>query len=677
MLKTKSLKLNPTLKKSLRPVKIINYKILHRICAFFHGESLRATWKTESKRSKVDIFLSTAALMCTLLLMVAQNIVPAQAAQINWQDKEYNHYAQKEDIKNVLTDFFASQGIGVVCSENVKGKVSGNFKNKDPQAFFKHITDAYNLVWYYDGAAVYLYSSHEVTSSILNLEYLNMNKFRQNLIDLDIHDPRFAMRMIEKERIIYVSGPQRYVDLISQMATQLDAKAMTHGGMDDVVKIFQLKHAWADDKSILFRNNEMVIPGVATMLNNLIAGTTKPSQVVNRQPGKLLAPLSKLKGKGLRKYQPKNETVGAPNGDGGGTDERLSQESSAPLEHEQNQELPTPTAVSTGSVQADPRQNAVVVRDREEKMPYYAQIIDLLDAPVNLVEIRATIIDIDHNDFKDIGVQWEFFTSKDNGEKGYKGGLNTSALFSREEGQTMAQGLQLPTGNGLNLSTIIGDATEYFLAKVNALEEIGKAKILSRPSVLTLNNLEAQLEHSQTFYVPLTGEREVDLYDISAGVVLRVTPHIIEDNQRELVKLAIQIEDGELTNEKVKDIPVVTKSVINTQAVVGQKESLLIGGYKKERNENMRQGLPCLGNVPFFGWLFKKKTVYSKEHERIFLITPTIVPYGASNRANGSIEKTTETVASDKIKAHGLTSLKSKGTDTSAPLPYNHNLIID
>jgi type III secretion protein C len=392
--------------------------------------------------------------------------------------------------------------------------------------------------------------------------------------------------------------------------------------------------------------------------------------VVDRQPEKLLTPLNKLKGKGLRKYRPKDETGDAPHGDGGTANERLNQEPSSPLENEQSQELATPTAVSTGSVQADPRQNAVVVRDREEKMPYYAQIIDLLDAPVNLVEIRATIIDIDSDDFQEIGVQWEFFSSKDDGEKGYKGGLNTGeTLFSRKEGQTMAQGLQLPPGNGLNLATIIGDASEYFLAKVNALEEKGKAKILSRPSVLTTNNIEAQLEHSQTHYVPLTGEREVDLYDIRAGVMLRVTPHIIEENDRELVKLAIQIEDGELTGAMSGDIPMVTQSVINTQAVVGQKESLLIGGYKKERNENKRQGLPCLGDVPFFGWLFKKNSVYSQEHERIFLITPTIVPYGTSNSKTGRIEKITETVvAPEKIKANGLTNLKPKATETSAPL---------
>lgn len=627
----------------------------------------------KTKRLRLNLTLK-GALICALLLTVVQDIAPAQAAQIAWQNRRYNHYAQKEEIKNVLTDFFSSQGIGVICSENVKGKVSGNFKNKAPQAFFKHITDAYNLVWYYDGAAVYLYSAHEVTSQILNLGYLNLTKFRQHLIDLDIYDARFAMRMIEKERIIYISGPQRYVDLISEMATQLDAKAMTHGGMDDIVKIFPLKHAWADDKSILFRNEEMVIPGVATMLTNLIAGTTKPSQVIDRKPGNLLTPLSKLKGRGLRKYRPRDD--GDTPTESHIKEEHLDQEPPAPNPdgNPQGLDQPSPSEAAAGSVQADPRQNAVVVRDREEKMPYYEQIIKLLDAPVNLVEIRATIIDIDRKDFQEIGVQWEFFSAKDDGEKGAKGGLNTSSLFSRENGQTMAQGLQLPTGDGLNLATIIGDATDYFLAKVNALEEKGKAKILSRPSVLTINNIEAQLEHGQTFYVRLAGEREVDLFDISSGVVLRVTPHIIEENDRSLVKLAIQIEDGELTGEKVDDIPVVTKSIINTQAVVGQQESLLIGGYKKERNENKSQGLPCLGDVPFFGWLFKKNSVYSQEHERIFLITPTIVPYGTSNRTTGQVEKSAVPSGGDKLEAHGLstpnpTTAEAPATKTIDPKP--------
>lgn len=631
-----------------------------------------------TKCSKLNLIVVTIG--CSLLFTLVHGIIAAHAVQIIWQNKPYNHYSRKEEIKEVLTDFFASQGIGVICSENVKGTISGNFKEKDPQAFFKHITDAYNLVWYYDGAAVYIYSAHEMTSTILNPGFLNMRKFQQHLTDLGIYDPKFPMRMIERERIIYLSGPQRYVDLITEMVAQLDAKAMAHGGMDDIVQIFPLKHAWADDKTILFRDKEMVIPGVATMLNNLIAGATSPSQVVGGKPQNLLTPLNKLKGKGLRRYRPKDDSD---------LPSETQMPEASPSQNQRNsegdpQEPSSQIEIVAGSIQPDPRQNAVVVRDREEKMPYYKQIIDLLDAPVNLVEIRATIMDINRNDLKELGIQWEFLSTRDNGEANTKGGLNTNELFSREDG--LVDGLQLPTGSGLNLATILGDATDFFLAKVNALQDKGHAKILSRPSVLTLNNIEAQLEHSQTFYVRLAGEREVDLYDISSGVVLRVTPHIIEEKKGSLVKLAIQIEDGELTNETVDDIPVVSTSVVNTQAVVGQDESLLIGGYKKERNSNRRQGIPCLADVPLLGWLFRRNSSVVEDSERLFLITPTIVPYGLNNQTTGQggnaakldvddlrrteleTENTVDTTVNAEIRPHGLPTTETTPAKKTPPL---------
>lgn len=587
--------------------------------------------KKHSKLNRIAV-----ALVCPLFFSAIQGPTSARAAQIVWQDKHYSHYAQKEEIRDVLTDFFAAHGIGVICGENVEGKISGNFKEKNPRVFFKHIMDAYNLVWYYDGVAVYVYSANEVTSQILNLQYLNMKKFRQHLIELDIYDPKFAMRMIENKRIIYLSGPQRYVELVTEIARQLDAKAMIYGGMDDIVKIFPLKHAWADDKKIRFHDSEMVIPGVATMLNNLISGITRPGQVIDKNPGNLNTPLEKLKGRGLKRDRPKDQSD--QSADAKTQEERHDPEKQKSRENDQHKNLPPPPE-TTGSVQADPRQNAVVVRDHGEKMPYYEEIIDLLDAPVNLVEIRATIMDIDRSDLHDLGIQWEFRSTNDAGDKVTKGGLNTDSLLpqTEEDGQLLPIGdrLQLPTGNGLNIATIVGDATDYFLAKVNALQEKGQADILSRPSVLTLNNIEAQLEHSQTFYVKLEGEKEVDLYDISSGVVLRVTPHIITEEDQSLVKLAIQIEDGDLTGDTVDGIPIVKKSVINTQAMVGQQQSLLIGGYLKERNTTSSAGVPCLMDIPLFGWLFKRNSTVAEERERLFLITPTIVPYSASSKTAG------------------------------------------
>lgn len=578
-----------------------------------------------TKRIKLDLGLA----FCLFAIFILHPFLDTdgQCAELIWKQTPYNHYAQKENIQDVLTDFFASQGIGVVFSESVSGKVSGNFSDEDPEQFFTNITDAYNLIWYYDGAAVYVYSAHEMISRVVNPGYLNLKRFRQNLIDLEILDPKFALRMVEKERIIYVAGPQRYVELVVQLAEELDAKSMSQRGRDDIVRVFKLKYAWADDKTLLFRDKEMVIPGVATLIQDLITGNTAPGQIDIAQKQRLNVQLNKLKGSGLsrRRRASGDQPVKAPAGPEGG----IAQEASAEPGQKTNNAPPSFIETDMGFVQADTRQNAIVVRDREEKMPYYQGIIDLLDVPVGLVEIKATIMDIDRNNVEDLGIEWEFGAKSSDGDEVARGGLNTTNPTSP---YSATQGLQLPLGGGLNLATVVGSATDFFLSKVYALQEKGQAKILSRPSVLTLNNLEAQLEHSKTFYVRVEGNEEVDLFDINTGVVLRVTPHIIEEDQRSLVKLSIQIEDGEITGEQVDDIPIVKKSIINTQAVVGQEESLLIGGYFKERNSRTRQTVPCLGDVPLLGWLFTKQSTSGEETERLFLITPTIKPYGSTHR---------------------------------------------
>jgi type III secretion protein C len=585
----------------------------------------------------IQLKLRSNLFLFILIVICLLGYHQVQSAELIWNATPYSHYAQDEDIKIVLTDFFAAQGIGVVFSEDVGGKVSGNFKRESPQNFFTQIAEAYNLIWYYDGAAVYVYSAHEMTSRVVNLGYLNMESFRQNLRDLDIIDPKFALRMVDDERILYVSGPTRYVELVAQLAEELDAKAMSQRGRDDIVRVFPLKYAWAEDKTVVFRDRETTIIGVATLLQDLITGTTAPGEIAVEKQNHLRTQLTKLKGSGLSRRRPQSKkrygTDQIPYLDQ--TTKETESENYAAIDTEVETGYtshPTPPNyidTDAGFVRADARQNAVVVRDREEKMSYYQKIIDLLDVPVGLVEIRATIMDIDRTNLDDLGIEWEFAAQGDDGDQVVKGGLNTTTPHVHEDG------LFLPTGGGLNLATIVGSASDFFLSKVHALQEKGHAKILSRPSVLTLNNIEAQLEHSQTFYVRVEGTEEVDLFDVNAGVVLRVTPHIIEEDKQTLVKLSIQIEDGEIVeDEEVDDIPIVKNSIINTQAVVGKNESLLIGGYLRERNYTARQSVPCLGDIPLLGWLFTRRSTRGDETERLFLITPTIKPYGPDSRVS-------------------------------------------
>ncbi|HPC03601.1 MAG TPA: type III secretion system outer membrane ring subunit SctC, partial [Syntrophales bacterium] len=282
-----------------------------------------------------------------------------------------------------------------------------------------------------------------------------------------------------------------------------------------------------------------------------------------------------------------------------------------------------------GALTPDTRLNAVVVRDTEDRMPFYEEVIRLLDVPAGLVQIQATIMDVGTDYLHELGVNWRFRKESDaggiarDGKIIMEGGLEADGDFTPSAGTLVA-------GSGFHFATVIGNATNYLLARVRALEEDGNARVLSRPSVLTLDNVDALLEHSQTFYVRVAGERDVDLFPVTYGIVLKVTPHVIREGDENRIKLVVNVEDGNVSaQEEVDNIPVVQKSSIHTQAVVREEESLLIGGYYHESEFKTVSGIPCLMRAPFLGRLFRADRTVSKRAERMFLITPRIVRHDA------------------------------------------------
>jgi type III secretion protein C len=173
---------------------------------------------------------------------------------------------------------------------------------------------------------------------------------------------------------------------------------------------------------------------------------------------------------------------------------------------------------------------------------------------------------------------------------------------------------------------VIPDAGNFLMTRIRALEGNGDARIVSRPSVLTLDNLGALIDLSDTLYVQSIGERVANVIPITVGTTLRVTPHIIESAGNSVVHLIVDIEDGAIQDErKFTGLPTVRKSTIGTQAVMGARESLLIGGFNSQTNSKQVDAIPILGKMPFFGAFFRKQSSTLRSTERLFLITPKIV----------------------------------------------------
>lgn len=543
---------------------------------------------------------------CFLLILFMAT--PAFCAQLPWPDQTYSHRAENEPLPALLRDFFADMRVPAVISEGVEGAVTGSFVNCAPQKFFNSMAMAYGLISYYDGNVMFIYASAEIRSEMIVLHSLDHRRLNAILKGAEILDPAYPLKAIEDEGIVFVSGPQRYVELVSQTVDMLEAGAMRRQmlrGAETTIRVFPLRYAWAADQTFAQEENQQRMPGVATILRDLISGAASSGSDGPINPHTV----PKLKGRGLGAS---SANRAAPNDD----------EVSVAEPSEQD---PALANANNTVIQADPRLNAVVIKGKRADMEFYEHLIATLDTPAGLVEIRANIIDISTDFSRELGIDWRY---EKPGE--ISGGFDTNI-------NQLPGNQPFPGGQGLQLTTIIGNAAEYFLSRIKALEQDGNARIFSKPSVLTLDNVEARLEHDETFFVRVAGDREVDLFNVSAGVKFRVTPHIIEEHDGPRIKLAVRIEDGGFSGESVDGIPVVRNTKLQTQAIVGEHESLLIGGHIIERETSGLRQIPGLGRIPILKYLFRSKRKQKGRVERMFLITPRIVPHDLDHPARHRI----------------------------------------
>ncbi|RKT98824.1 EscC/YscC/HrcC family type III secretion system outer membrane ring protein [Burkholderia sp. Nafp2/4-1b] len=249
---------------------------------------------------------------------------------------------------------------------------------------------------------------------------------------------------------------------------------------------------------------------------------------------------------------------------------------------------------------ADERQNAVIVRDKRANMRLYGDLIAQLDRKPKLVEISVTIVDINAEDLGALGVD-AHMSARIGG-----GAVSFNAGGERDTG---------------GFSTVISN-TGSFMVQLTALQQSSKARILSRPSIVTLDNMEAVLDRNITFYTKVSAERIAKLESISTGSLLRVTPRIVGDSGRQEVMLALVVQDGRQASplSSQEPLPQTLGSEIATHSLLKEDEALLLGGFVQDELSEGERKIPLLGDLPILGSLFKT-TRQSKRHTiRLFLI---------------------------------------------------------
>ena len=545
------------------------------------------------------------------LIIAAAMLFPfvGQAHDLN---AKFSYYADGHDLKTVLRSFAYAQGLKAEVDADLKGRVNGNFRKVDPHDFLAAMREAYGVGYYTLGGQIGFYRLDHAEKDFLTVPSGSAEDLVRSLKQSGFVSEELPVSVNSEGNMLTIRGPRKYVDDIK---TAADAYLAVQSERI-VMQVFPVKYAWAEDVTLSNMDNTITVPGIASILRGMVMGQSVSGQTVSqRRETAPSVPSLGVEGLSKQNKPEPNKTVSA-----------------------------TPVMRGNISIMADPRVNAVLISDAAYRMPYYEKVIRDLDKPVELVEIHAAIVDIDTNASRELGVNLSGKSVDKNwqsgGSMGAGGGVDSSGNPVIDVSDTA----------GALLSTIYTHGSDYFMARISALESENAARMLGRPSVLTVDNVEAVLENTTTYYIPLRGNEAVDLFKVESGTVLRVTPHVIRENDKTSIKLAVSVQDdqndssggyqflGEDGAENVTVSPI-KQTKISTQAMVDAGQSLLIGGYYYEQKSDGTSGVPILKDIPLIGGLFRFSSRSGRQMERLILITPRLVTLGEKNvpeRVNSS-----------------------------------------
>ncbi|MFH0925752.1 MAG: type II secretion system secretin GspD [bacterium] len=275
-------------------------------------------------------------------------------------------------------------------------------------------------------------------------------------------------------------------------------------------------------------------------------------------------------------------------------------------------------------IMADKSTNSLIITASPQDYTVLKKIIERLDILRPQVLVEALIAEVSLDKVLDIGTEWRFLDKPQEGSIRPSGGTNFGKIDSAKQG--LFNGLMMGLTKG-NIS-IGGTSYPNIGAVIQAYQNDQKVNILSTPHILTSDNEEAEIVVGQV--VPFqTSQRIVDnipynTYDYKdVGITLRITPHI---NDEGYVRLDIFQEIRKLIEGPAGDYaPTTTKRQAKTTVIVPDGQTVVIGGLIKDDKVTIEKKVPCLGNIPIFGYLFKTTTdTVEKTNLQIF-ITPTII----------------------------------------------------
>jgi type IV pilus assembly protein PilQ len=297
-----------------------------------------------------------------------------------------------------------------------------------------------------------------------------------------------------------------------------------------------------------------------------------------------------------------------------------------------------------GSVAVDERSNQLIVKDIQKGITNVAELIRKLDLRTPQVLLETQIVEAQRNFARDLGIElgFEYVQSPETGNAtghNFPNSISVGGSVNPDSnvGVLFPAALEETAGSAVSFLFGSADGSQSLGARLTSFEQEGRIRVVSRPSVATINNKKATIKSVEKIRVRTpdsglsvaTGQGAVasggsatatETFEV--GITLDVTPQASPDFY---VLLDIHAKSSTLGANEVDGIPSEVERSATSTVLVSSGQTFALGGIYKILDNETLSGVPFLKDVPFLGSLFRRNAIESGDEELIFFITPRIV----------------------------------------------------
>ncbi|EQC1556652.1 MULTISPECIES: DNA uptake porin HofQ [Citrobacter] len=266
-----------------------------------------------------------------------------------------------------------------------------------------------------------------------------------------------------------------------------------------------------------------------------------------------------------------------------------------------------------GSLTVDKRTNRLLVRDNSPTLARVEQWVAQMDLPIEQVELAAHIVTINEKSLRELGVKWTLAEAEKAGAVGQVTKIASDLSVANAT-----------TRVGFNIGRINGRLLDL---ELSALEQQQQLDIIASPRLLASHLQPASIKQgSEIPYQVSSGESGATSVEFKEAVLgMEVTPTVLPKGRIRLKLRISQNMPGQMLQQADGEVLAIDKQEIETQVEVKSGETLALGGIFSNKNKTGKDSIPLLGDIPWFGQLFRHDGKENERRELVVFITPRLV----------------------------------------------------